>query len=157
MNYLCLQNPFYSLKTCWLTRTGEFITDIISKNWYEQISHLWPLETIFPFHCIIHTFDFCWFTAGLKQFKKQFYNLTYIFVALQNIIKCQFKWTYLFIQGYKQLPSFIRIPGDVGSFATLAKCSSGDQTIRDANAFFTLSITGILLDDKWHPWSWQIS
>ena len=59
-----------------------FITDITSKNWYEQISSLWPGKTISPFHCILHASDFPQFTAGLKQFKTPFYNLNNIFVAL---------------------------------------------------------------------------
>ena len=73
----------HSPKTCWLIGTGISITDIISKNWYEQIFSLWPVETIFLFHCILHVFDFYQFAAGLKQFKTPFYNLANIFVAVQ--------------------------------------------------------------------------
>ena len=40
MNCLCLQNPLHSPKNRSLIGTGGSITDIISKNWYEQISSL---------------------------------------------------------------------------------------------------------------------
>ena len=88
MSYLCLQNPFYTVqKLAGLLELGYLlrisITDIISKNWYEQIFSLWPVETIFLFHWILHVFDFYQFAAGLKQCKTPFYNLANIFVALQ--------------------------------------------------------------------------
>ena len=48
------------------------------------------------------------------------------------------------------MTSFIYLnkSADVGSFATFAKCTSSDKAIQAANAFFTLSITEILLDNS---------
>ena len=76
----------HSPQICWLIGTGGSITDIISQNWYEQISSLNDQQKLFPFHCNLHAFDFYQFVANLKQFKTTFYNLTYILVALQNVI-----------------------------------------------------------------------
>ena len=97
--FMYLNSFLHSPNTCWLIGTGRSITDT-SKNWYEQISSLWPAESIFPFHCILHAFDLCLFAASLKQRKTSFYNLSNIFVALQNVVTCQFNFEHILLEIY---------------------------------------------------------
>ena len=85
MNCLFLQNPFYTVqKLAGLLELGIYYWYYIQKLIWTNISV--ATETVFLFHCILHGFHFYWFGANLKPLKTAFYHLTYIFVALQNVV-----------------------------------------------------------------------
>ena len=96
---------FHSPKTCWFIRTGRSLL-IYPKTGMNKYLLSAQQKLFFP--SIAYTMHL----IMLKQCKAPFYNLTNIFVELQNVIACQFNFecihfeTYSFKDTNGKLPSF---------------------------------------------------
>ena len=106
MNYLCIQNPFFTVqKLAGLLELGDLLL-IYPKTGMNKYLLSGQQKLFFP--SIVYTMHL----IMLKQCKAPFYNLTNIFVELQNVIACQFNFecihfeTYSFKDTNGKLPLF---------------------------------------------------